>query len=348
MVNKNKCMSSFLMYRALVNQDESFCEELMPYFFRPPIDRFHIYTVEDIDKAIKNVIDEALSNGKCGLMLSGGIDSAILAKYLPKGTIAYTLRCVAEGALDETEQAKKYAEECGLIHKIVDVTWEDYNQFAPVLMKHKGAPIHSIEPQIYKAALMAKKDGISNLIFGENADMIFGGMDGLVSKDWTFEEFVDRYSYCNPEEILKDGIRILEPFEKYREGNKIDFYHFICDYFYLEANGSYDNACSTAGVNYISPFNKMILETPLDYNRIRNGESKYMLRELFMEKYRVDTIPPKTPMPRAVKQWLKDWNGPIRPEFKEGCANQLKPDQKWMVYVLEMFLKMIDHNLQGV
>jgi hypothetical protein len=342
MVNKEFCMSSFLSYRALVDYDMRFTEDLQPYHFKPNTHKFPITSADDVDDAISSVINEALGNGKCALMLSGGIDSAILAKYLPKGTIAYTLRCLAPGALDETEQAKKYAEECGLAHKTIDVSWDDYTNYSPMLMRHKGAPIHSIEPQIYKAALTAKEAGIDNLIFGENADMIFGGMDGLISKDWLFDEFVERYTYIDATKVLRDGIRITAPFEKYRQGNKIDFYHFICDYFYMEANGSYDNACVTAGVSYISPFNRMILDVPLDYDRIRGGEPKYMLRELFKKKYNTTDVPPKTPMPRAVKQWLANWSGPVREEFSEDCVQGLSGDQKWMVYILEMFLNMTE------
>lgn len=37
-------------------------------------------------------------------------------------------------------------------------------------MRHKKAPIHSIEVQIYKADLQAKADGIDTIIFGEAAD----------------------------------------------------------------------------------------------------------------------------------------------------------------------------------
>jgi asparagine synthetase B (glutamine-hydrolysing) len=340
MVNKEFCMSSFLMYRALVN-DTRFTEDLQPYHFTPNTERFSVRSSDDVDSAISDVINEALNNGKCALMLSGGIDSAILAKYMPQGTVAYTLRCLAPGALDETGQAKQYADECGLIHKTVDVSWDDYINYSPALMKHKGAPIHSIEPQIYKAALTAKEEGIDNLIFGENADMIFGGMDGLLSKDWLFDEFVERYTYLDAAKILRNSVRITEPFEKYRQKDKIDFYHFICDYFYMEANGSYDNACSAAGVSYISPFNRMILDVPLDYDRIRGGEPKYMLRELFKKKYNTISVPPKTPMPRAVKQWLENWPGPAREEFREGCIEGLSGDQKWMVYILELFLNMI-------
>ncbi|MDR1536766.1 MAG: asparagine synthase [Clostridiales bacterium] len=272
------------------------------------------------------------------------IDSAIIAKYMPRGSIAYTFRCVADGARDETEAAKKYAAECGLIHKTIDVHWEDYLEFSPVLMKRKGAPIHSIEPQIYKASLIANADGVKNLIFGENADMIFGGLDGLISKDWLFDEFAARYAYIDPARVLKKPVKIAEPFEEFRAGYKIDFYSFICKYFYLEANGSYSNACGAAGVNYVSPFSQMALDAPLDYSRIRSGEPKYMLYEIFRSLYPGWPEPAKLPMPRAVGRWLRDWKGPIRPEFIENAVAGLSADQKWMVYILERFLNMIERE----
>ena len=62
------------------------------------------------------------------------------------------------------------------------------------LMLNKGAPIHSIEVQICKAAMQAKEDGFDTLIFGESADVNFGGQDGLLSKDWSVPEYIDRYS----------------------------------------------------------------------------------------------------------------------------------------------------------
>lgn len=40
-----------------------------------------------------------------GLLLSGGIDSAILAAMLPAGTHTYTIRFVAQDAIDESAQA---------------------------------------------------------------------------------------------------------------------------------------------------------------------------------------------------------------------------------------------------
>ncbi len=343
MEDKSYCMSSFLMYRYIADATKTFKESVEPYFFKANPNKFHIKSVEDVSDSIKQYIDEIISaGGKIGLALSGGIDSAILAKYVPENTQTYTFRCVAPGSLDETSIAKKYADICSLPNKVVEVTWDDYLTFSPVLMKHKGAPIHSIEPQIYKAALEARNDGVTHLLFGENADIIFGGMDGLLAKDWTFNEFVQRYSYLDPRKIHKGGQLILEPFEKYRKGDDIDFYGFICDYFYYEANNSYDNACSTAGVQYSTPFNRMKLDFILDYNRIRTGDTKYLLRELFNKLYPQLGQPVKIPMPRAVTQWLSDWEGPQRPEFVPHCADGLKGDQRWMIFILEMFLNLLD------
>lgn len=339
------CCNAFLMYRFTVDETKTFRSDIKPRFFKADSEKYHINCVDDVANAIKSYIDGIVSQGgKIGLALSGGIDSAILAKFVPKDTMTYTFRCDAPGTVDETAIAKKYAEICGLEHTIVDVSWQDYLESSKVLMAHKGAPIHSIEPQIYKAAKIAKENGVTHMLFGESADNIFGGLDGLLKKDWTFDEFVERYSYLNPTKILKEGKQWLEPFEKYRQGDKIDFYNFIIEFYYLESNGSYENACSAAGVEYASPFCRMKLDFTLDFERIRKGDTKYVLRELFNRLYPDLGQPVKIPMPRAVQQWLEGWNGPTRPEFLPNCIEGLKADQKWMVFILERFLNQIDDN----
>lgn len=46
-------------------------------------------------------------------------------------------------------------------------------------------------------------------------------------------------------------------------------------------------------------------------------------------------------MPRAVNQWMKDWEGPKRAEFIKGCADGLTGEQRFMIYSLERFLNLI-------
>ena len=49
-------------------------------------------------------------------------------------------------------------------------------------------------------------------------------------------------------------------------------------------------------------------------------------------------------MPRAVGIWLKDWTGPTHSEFRKFDIKILSADQKWMVYILDKFLYMLDNG----
>ena len=227
----------------------------------------------------------------------------------------------------------------GLDHEVIDVSWDDYENYSNVLLEHKKAPFHSIEVQIYKAAKYAKKLGYNKLLFGESADSVFGGLDGLLSKDWKFDEFVKRFSFTPLEKVLVKPNYILEPFETCRiSKNNIDAHKFISSVFFVESVNSYYNACDTCGVEFLSPYAVMTMGIPLDLEKVRNGNSKYLVRELFKEKYPKLEMNKKTPMPRPMELWLKEWKGPNRKEFKIDNFNELTVDQKWLVYILEKFL----------
>ncbi len=281
---------------------------------------------------------------KSALALSGGIDSAILAKFMPKGSTAYTFRCIVPGVkvIDESENAKIYAEICGLEHKIIDIYWEDVEAVIDELMLRKGAPVHSIEAQIYIAAKQVKQDGFENFIFGENADIIYGGMNGLLAKDWLLGEFIDRYAYIMPYKVLKNCELDLKPFYEFEHDGHIDGHDFINKYFRQEALGTYNNACETAGVNFVGPYSLTFFDGKLDYQRIRSGETKYIIREAFRKLYKNLEIPEKIPMPRPMNEWFKNWQGPERPEFFKHCADGMSGDQKWMIYCLERFLNLCE------
>lgn len=61
------------------------------------------------------------------------------------------------------------------------------------------------------------------MFVGESSDLIFEGMDGLLAKDWTFDEFVERYTFTKPEDVLVGPESMLYLYERYRKGDKIDF-----------------------------------------------------------------------------------------------------------------------------
>lgn len=346
MIDKKFCMSSYLMYRYIYDKNKSFqdnktCQQIDLNFKRLPVrDSKSLYN------ALKLFVDEACIDGKSALALSGGIDSAILAKLVPAGTKAVTFRCIVPGikVIDESDSARKWAEINELDHEVIDITWEDIVAATDECMKHKGAPIHSIEAQIYISAQKVKLEGKTKFIFGENADIIYGGMNGLLAKDWLYAEFVDRYSYVMPYRVLRDPVMLLEPFKLFEKEGYINGHDFINTYFRQEALGTYTNACETAGIKFIGPYSLTYMDCPLDYTRIRSGDTKYIIRELFKELYPEEELPVKIPMPRPVNEWFADWEGPKRDEFVPHCTDNMSGDQKWMVWCLERYLDMIEEE----
>lgn len=344
MVDKIYCMSSYLMYRYVFNSEKTFEHDRKCNIVDISFPRVPVTTPEELLLTIKDSVKTACKEGKAALALSGGIDSAILAKFMPEGAKAYTFRCVVprKKVTDESGQARKWAEICRLDHEVIDVYWEDIASASEILMKHKGAPIHSIEAQIYHAAGVAKENGAVNFIFGENADIIYGGMNGLLEKDWLYSEFVDRYTYIMPYKVLRDPQMVLDPFREFEKDGHIDGHDFINKYFRQEALGTYQNACETAGVNFIGPYSMTYLDAPIDYARIRRGESKYLIREAFQLLYPGEELPVKIPMPRPMNEWFEKWDGPKRPEFIPHSTDGMTGDQKWMVWALEKYLDIID------
>ena len=343
-VDKTYCMSSFLMYRTVVDENRRFKESCIPKPFSMKSLREPVSSSAELEEKLRFHVENACKNGKAALALSGGIDSAILAKFMPKGSVAYTFKCVVPGieVVDETPAAKRYAEECGLEHRIVEIYWEDFEKYSADLMKRKGSPIHSIEVQIYKASIAAKKDGFDTLIFGESADANFGGLNGLLSKDWTTPDFIDRMSNVLPYKALKDSVMITEPFSEYSKNGFADVHNYIRHVFFKESMGSYENATELSGIKLCAPYAETYMGVPLDYQRVRSGDSKYFVREIFHKYYPDFTPPPKTPMPRPMNEWLQNWQGPTRSEFWPHCTDNMTGDQKWLVYILEKFMDLFD------
>ena len=334
------CMSSWLMYRTLVDPKRSFSSEIRPWFFQDEPVRKAVNTDAELKVALSEQISRALERGRIGLMLSGGMDSAILAALVPEGTRAYTLRCHARDALDEVPAAAAYAARNSLCHEIVDVYWSDYEELALPLMRQKGYPIHSIEVQICKAARQARADGVEILIFGETADIIYGGHSKLLSRDYTLEEFVQRFAFVDPRLVLKDPRWITEPVERFvREDRTVDVFAFLNSFEYPVSLGFYTNACRMGGIELFAPYSYTVLGHPLDMELIRRGESKYVIRRLYQKLYPGFPVPDKTPLPRPMTQWLAGWTGPEHSAFLPGCQEGLTGDQKWYLYALDRFLQ---------
>ena len=307
-----------------------------------PEDKIKVSSADDIDAAIEKNFSK-LRGKKLGLMLSGGMDSANLAAYMT-GCDAYTFRFLdGNFQSDELERAKYYAKTYGLKLHYVDINWQAIETHVDPVLKNKCAPVHSIEPQLLAAAEQAKADGVEMLIVGESSDLIFGGMDKLLAQDWNFDDFAKRYTFLNPADALKNPVDMSYLFERYRQGDKIDFLTFMDDVFSIESSSSYLNAFETAKIDYFDPYANLVMAEPLDLHRVRNGEPKYLIRELFAKKYPNYPIPDKVPLPRPVDFYFADWQGPTRPEFKKNLdMKKFTGNQKWQLWCLERFLNLFD------
>ncbi len=339
-IDKNYCMSSYMAFRYIEDENINFKEGMSHKHIKPIPDKERIFvkTADEIDCAIAMQM-KAFEGKKKGILLSGGMDSAIVASYL-SGSDAYTFRFLGgKFQQEELSRAEYYAKYYGLKLHYVDITWDTVESHLDACMKAKGAPVHSIEPQILQGALQAKADGVEIMFVGESSDLIFGGMDGLLAKDWTFDEFVERYTFTKPEDVLVDAVDTKYLFERYRKGDYIDFLVFMDDVFSIESSSSYLNAFNVAQMPYFDPYARLKMAEELDLHRVRNGEPKYLIREVMAKKYPDIPVPDKIPMPRPVDSYFADWKGPTRPEFKKNLdMSKFTGNQKWQMWCLEKFL----------
>lgn len=346
MENKNFCLSSYMAFRYIWKEDMNFFKGFKhKNYTQNNNSKIGVTTANEIDREISKQIDKLYSKyDNIGILLSGGMDSAILASYLKPGSHAYTFTSES-GVFDkDLERARYYCEKFGLKHHLIPITFNDYIKYTPIVMANKCAPVHSIEPQIYKAAINAKKDGVQMILVGESADLIFGGMDKLISPEWDFEGFSKRYTFLEPSLVLTEPIDQSELYERYRTGNdSIDYMKFMDEVFSIESSSSYMNAFEIAKVPYYDPYASLQMTEKLDMNRIRTGEPKYLIRELYAKKYPDREIPFKIPMPRPVDTIFENWDGPKRLEFRKDIPMEsLSGNQKWQLWCAELFLNLFD------
>lgn len=335
------CISSYLTFRYVVEEGREWKPGIAATF--PKVSRTKktsVFNSKDILDYLTETLGR-LSNKTTGLLLSGGIDSAILAALLAEGTRFYTIRFKAPGAIDESAAAEIYARTLGSDIIIVDVTWSDYLEHIDLLVKNKKSPLHPIEPALYTAGLQAYKDGVETLLVGNGADTIFGGMDKLLLKDWTLDEFTKRYTFIEPDIAVDNPVSMKYIYEVYLDSNGIiDVQSFLQNLHGTGIIQAFDNAIHASGCDLIAPYEDLVLRTPLNLKRIREGDPKYLLRELFEILYPGMDVPKKAPFPRPMEQWMSNWTGPKRNEFIDELEiTQFTGEQKWMLFCLERFME---------
>lgn len=158
---------------------------------------------DEVTKIIYELMDIAvkrrINSGQIGALLSGGIDSSIIAYHIYKYK-DFPLYTVGTKDCEDIDYAKIMAEyvnckkhrihllqEAEVIKVIDEIIWhtENYNKYTI---------INSIPA--YFAIKMAKEDGINTLLCGEGSDELFAGYDFLYNY----------YTYEQLEEHLKNAL----------------------------------------------------------------------------------------------------------------------------------------------
>ena len=345
-VDYDFCLSSYLSFRYVVKKGIAWAPGIVPEFPNENMQgSIIVQNSAEIDHNLKEITSVTCQKYmKPALFLSSGIDSAIIAAYLPKHSLCYTIKFDAENAIDESIRAREVADYFGLNHKIINVSWEDYDKFMDVLMINKKAPLHPVEVGLYKATLAAKEDGADVVFVGNGADSTFGGMDKLLAKDWSFDEFKERYTFLNPGDVLVNPVSMDWVYEQYRTDNGINVLAFLKKVHGLGIIQMFENAIHLGGCSIEAPFERLALGAPLDLDRIRRGEPKYLLVELFERLYKGLSNIQKIPFARPMAKWMENWKGPRRKEFKKIDPNCFTGEQKWQMYCLERFLDLLDEG----
>ena len=62
---------------------------------------------------------------------------------------------------------------------------------------------HPIEPQVMEAALQAQQDGVEMMVVADGSDLVFGGMDKMLSRDWDYDAWINFLTFLDPRRVLK-------------------------------------------------------------------------------------------------------------------------------------------------
>lgn len=332
-------INDWLVYRNFMSPSK--LERIAKDLRNPP---FPIYGEKDVDLLLRETIN-SLDFSKTGIMLSGGIDSALIASYCPKGTLAFTITYPEIDGVDESKQAKMYADLFGLRLIKVPVTFQDVLDFQDDLMLYKREPLSPIEIAIHKICLRALDFGLENLLTGMGADCLFGGLTDIMSKSWNKKNFIKRYTFVPPECVLKNPHPNYGYFDPYENGNEFDANSFMEDVFGIGTSKYFLSACGCAGINLIAPYERCRRMFELNIDDMLNGNEKRILRNLFFERTGGLKAPKKYPLPRPVQVWKQFYGRIINDEFLEDAYERCATDnQRWLVFSLDHWLYLYKNN----
>ncbi|HEC56688.1 MAG TPA: diphthine--ammonia ligase [Candidatus Syntrophoarchaeum butanivorans] len=188
----------------------------------------HEKSREEIRRELKELIIEAVESripdGHFGLLLSGGLDSTLLACCIKQIVGAERFTCYSAGveASKDIEFAMRAAEEHGLNLKVTEVGMDDIQRHVREvveLIEDSSAMKVGVGLPVLIAVSEAKRDGIDHIFVGNGSDELFGGYNRhKMSKDVNKDCFSDMLSYYERnsyrDEVIAAnvGVELIMPF----------------------------------------------------------------------------------------------------------------------------------------
>lgn len=292
-------------------------------------------------KEVSDTWTSKYSPHETGILISSGIDSATVAKMLPKKSYAF-YATYEERALDpELDIVKKYCEENELQLIIVNVSWKDYELNMDYLMRVKKLPIHPCEIPVYMCCKKAQELGVQVLFSGWGADTHFGGMDKLMSKEWSIDEFIQRFEYCSNLQLSNDYTHY---YSFLNSDNKINVYDFLTYNYHVMTLRSFFYIPELCGLIHLPLWSYLGIED-LDLKRIQT-EPKYIIQETFKLMYPNFSLTEKLPFTRPTDLYMEEHfddytyceNLKLHSQKIKNNIIKTTGQQKWMVYILNRFL----------
>lgn len=286
---------------------------------------------------ILDYLQSTLNNlpASSGILLSGGIDSAILARFMPAGSMAYTIDYAeAENRSEFREAAQFLAKD--VRHQRVLVDRRQFFQAADDLVLRKRMPLVPHEAAVAVACQQARRDGVTHLVGGFGADTGLGGFSNYY-RNRRWEDFVTHMlpKFWNPAAVLNESSDVAWVARQYVEEGTVDVQNF------LKEVGVEGNAVATAiqalGLTPVFPYADLRYSRRFDVDRLASGDTKYLLKSIFRRLYPNHAPARKFPLHVPYNQWMMGYQ-PSRQEFKS--ALKLQPDQgkrNALIYSLERY-----------
>jgi asparagine synthase (glutamine-hydrolysing) len=129
-------------------------------------------------KLLQKAVEKRVRNGRVGVLFSGGLDSAVLAKTMQNLGYKPTLYCSGAENSKDVIGAVQAAKELDLPLKINYMTIQKVEENLPrlIYMIEETNPSQvSIALPLYFSTQQAKKEGLSFITSGGGADELFGG-----------------------------------------------------------------------------------------------------------------------------------------------------------------------------